>query len=295
MTNPTRQQGVTLIEMLVAVTIITLLMAVAMPAFKALNNAFESGESVVRMINTTLSAARATAIQNQKYVGVRFQKTYHTDPLKASQYMILIERDADSTGIQSGYKAVVGVKPIKLPDSVGVMDLMVNQYDSNDLSGAVAMDEVVDVTDPNVNVYLDEPSELLDVTTFSLIFSPQGHLVIRNVVRIRNKDGIADTPSNVNRDSVDTIFNKLSAVQLGQAMFCQDDYYPGYRDPTDQTNENTILGLGPESSRFSLVIYETKPLAQAFQEKLAWTGYLQKYCSRYYVNRYTGALMTAKP
>lgn len=278
-----RQRGVTLIELLVVATIIILLTAVGMPAFKALSAAFESGDSVERMINSTLAAARATAIKDQRYVGVRFQKAFSLDPLTASQYMIMIERDAASTKIESGFRAIRGIKPIKLPDSVGVMDLNVATGDRNRIWPEQSPYQALDL-DPNYpDILLDEPSELWDVTTFSMVFSPQGHLVIHGV-RVRNNAGTMDSDTTLSRDDV---FNTLGQVQAGAAQFCQDDYF-------DEDGSDVISGLGPEASRLSLVFYETAAFADAFNRGIAYTGYLRKL-QRQYVNRYTGALISSKP
>ena len=283
MTFQKRQQGVTLIELLVVVTIIALLTAVGMPAFRALSTAFESGDSVERMINATLAAARALAIQDQRYVGVRFQKALNPDPLKASQYMILIERDAMSTGIESGFKAVQGLKPVKLPDSVGVMDLNVATEPRDIIWPEQSPYQSIDLESDDPDALLDEASELWDVTTFSIVFSPQGHLVVHGV-RVRNSEGRMDSDTPV---SVDDVFNTLGQVQAGVGQFCQDDYF-------DDDGSDVISGVGPEASRLSLVIYQTVPFMNAFQRGAAWTGYLHTL-QRRYGNRYTGALIQSKP
>jgi prepilin-type N-terminal cleavage/methylation domain-containing protein len=280
----TRQQGVTLIELLIVVTIITLLTAVGMPAFRALSNAFESGDSVERMISATLAAARATAIQDQRYVGVRFQKAFSLTPLKASQYMILIERDAKSTKIESGFRAVQGMKPVKIPDSVGVMDWQVAAGKRDIMHPEQSPFEALDDNPSDPDSLLNEMSELWDVTTFSLVFSPQGHLTVHGV-RVRNNAGKMDSDTSLSGDDV---FNTLGQVQAGVAMFCQDDYF-------DEDASDIISGLGPEASRLSLVIYRTEPFAEAFARGKAWTDYLQRSCQRRYVNRYTGALIASKP
>lgn len=279
-----RQQGVTLIELLVVVTIIILLTAVGLPAFKALSTAFESGDSVERMINSTLATARATAVRDQRYVGVRFQKAFNLDPLTASQYMILIERDAESTGIESGFRAVQGFKPVKLPDSVGVMDWNVaTENRDRTWPGNSQYQPMDDVDLNNPDELLDEVSELWDVTTFSMIFSPQGHLVVYGV-RVRNNTGKMDSDTSVSEDDV---FNTLGQVQAGVAQFCQDDYF-------DEDGSSVIDGVGPEAGRRSLVIYTRAPFVDAFNRGAAWTGYLHTL-QRRYVNRYTGALIRSKP
>ncbi len=283
MTFQKRQSGVTLIELLVVVTIITLLTAVGLPAFKALSTAFESGDSVERMINSALAAARAAAIQDQRYVGVRFQKAFNQDPLKASQYMILIERDAASTEIESGFRAVQGLKPVKLPDSVGVMDLNVATEQRNRQRPEASQYESIDLDPNGPDALLDEASELWDVTTFSMVFSPQGHLVVHGV-RVRNNEGLMDSDTSL---SVDDVFNTLGQVQAGVAQFCQDDYF-------DEDGSDVISGVGPEASRLSFVIYQRVSFMDAFQRGAAWTGHLHT-SQRRYGNRYTGALITSKP
>jgi prepilin-type N-terminal cleavage/methylation domain-containing protein len=283
MNSQKRQQGVTLIELLVVVTIITMLTALGLPAFRALSTAFESGDSVERMINSTLAAARAMAIQDQRYVGVRFQKAFDADPLRASQYMILIERDALSTGIESGFKAVQGLKPVKLPDSVGVMDLNVATEKRNRTWPEQSQYLSIDLESDDPDGLLDEASELWDVTTFSMVFSPQGHLVVHGV-RVRNNAGTVDSDTSVSQDDV---FNTLGQVQAGVAQFCQDDYF-------DEDGSAVVSGVGPEASRLSFVIYQTAPLRDAFNQGVAWTGYLHT-SERRYGNRYTGALIPSKP
>ncbi len=281
-----RQQGVTLIELLVVATIITLLTAVGLPAFRALNNAFESGGSVERMINSMLTTARSKAIQGQRYVGVRFQKRFRNDPLAASQYMILIERDSVSTGIQSGFKAVQGLKPVKLPDSVGVMDLNVaDPGERKPMSPETSPTQTLDEDPNDSDELLNDLSELRDVTTFSVIFSPQGHLVVHGV-RVRNNSGKLDGDSS----SPDDVFNTFEQVNMGNAQFLQDDYFEG----SVSESATDIRGLGPEASRLSFVIFKTEPFINAYNQGQAWTGYLHTL-QRRYGNRYTGALTPAKP
>ncbi len=75
-----------------------------------------------------MASARAIASKEQCYAGIRFQKRYDpTNPItQASQYIIFIIKENDknlSGNLVNGFRAVKGIQPIKLPDSIGVMDL----------------------------------------------------------------------------------------------------------------------------------------------------------------------------
>ena len=104
--------------------------------------------------------------------------------------MIFIVQDPEI--LAWGFRAVEGIKPIKLPGSVGVMDL----YTAGNF-----------VSDDS---YIDEPNEVTDATSFSIIFSPSGKLVIHDV-RVRNRDGKTEGTETLNK-SKDDIFNTLTKI-----------------------------------------------------------------------------------
>jgi type II secretory pathway pseudopilin PulG len=266
----TSRSGLTLPEMTVVIGIAALMVALTIPAANMLLNSFESESGTKTIISSALASARAIAAKEQRYAGIRFQKRYEpSNPANASQYIIFIIYDFDRTGLANGFRAVEGIQPIKLPDSIGVMDLF---YHPN----LFTPDGRVD-TDPeiaNANVFMD-------TTTFSIVFSPSGKLVI-HYVRARNRDGVYQPDNsnpNPNKHSMDDIFNSLSNItnyQIG--MFVQDDY--------------PLYGLDEESSRNSFVIYETKKFRET-ATNLRWTNYLQNL-KRIYINPYTGTIINEK-
>lgn len=274
MRNKRRQFGATLSEMTVVVSIAALMLGLAVPVTNILLNSFESESGTKSIISSALASARAIAAKDQRYAGIRFQKRYdpnNPDPLNVSQYIIFIVYDYDRTGLANGFRATDGIQPIKLPDSIGVMDLF---YSSGLVAGSNP-----DVNFANSNV-------ISDTTTFSVIFSPSGKLVIHDV-RVRNRDGIPDSIGNINNLSNDDIFNKKNRVDNNFAMFYQDDYYDA-----SSSWVGLNLGLGEEPSRNSFVIYDTKKLKQTAQN-LRWTNYLNQL-KRIYINPYTGTIVNEK-
>jgi hypothetical protein len=198
-----------------------------------------------------------------------------------------------------GFRAVEGIKPIKLPESVSVVDLTIvpDRNEQNPVNPQLEIrtdDPSLSLTDPERDSLIDEPREFSDVTTFSIIFSPGGKLVIHGV-RVRNRDGFVDSANNTDI-SYDDVFNKKQqvyqkyngydrfAVPPGAGMFYQDDYYgaawPG-------------LSLGPEPSRNSFVIvYEKDKFEQALARGRAWSDYLAQVApDRIYINSYTGTMI----
>jgi hypothetical protein len=292
MRTRSKQSGLTLPELAVVIATIALLVGFGLPAIRALLNSFETQSGAKTLISAALSSARAIAAKKQRYAGVRFQRD-----LSGSQYMIFIVHDPKIMAY--GFRAVEGVKPIKLPESVSVMDLTVVP-DRNEQNPANPQQEIR-IDDPSLlltnaekDSLIDEPREVTDITTFSIIFSPGGKLVIHGI-RVRNRDGFVDSANNTNI-SYDDVFNKKVqvdqkyngfdryAVPPGAGRFYQDDYYdaawPG-------------LSLGPEPSRNSFVIiYEKDKFEQALASGRVWSDYFaQTAPDRIYINSYTGTMI----
>jgi prepilin-type N-terminal cleavage/methylation domain-containing protein len=247
-----KQSGMTLMEITVVVAIVALLAVFGLPAIRAFVNSLESKGPTEAMINAALSSARAIAVKEQRYAGIRFQQAYDPrGPLEAPQYMVFIIHDPadrpNGTNLVNGFRAVEGLQPIKLPDSVGVMEV-------------VNSDGEID----------DNPSgELTDKTSFSIIFSPSGRLVIHKV-QIRNRNG------QINDSSKDDIFNVESNVEIGIGMFVQD-------------GDVVVPGLQEEPSRNSFVIYERDKF-KAVNKDNRYNGYL-KNLEVIYINPYTGTII----
>ncbi|MBN2019448.1 MAG: prepilin-type N-terminal cleavage/methylation domain-containing protein [Sedimentisphaerales bacterium] len=269
----TSRKGMTLPEMTVVITIAALMVGLTVPAINMLLNSFESQSGAKSIINAALTSARTIAVKEQRYAGIRFQKRYdpNTSVLNAPQYMIFIIQDP---AIMSyGFRAVDGIQPIKLPDSIGVMDLTIvpqrNIPYPDNPAQQVRIDDPVNGGDNTIN----DNFEFLDTTTFSIIFSPSGKLVIHGV-RVRNKDG------QTNDSSKDDIFNTANNVNNLISMFYQDDYWIAPYD----------YGFGPEPSRNSFVIYETKTLKQT-DKNYRWSRYLNRLKIAY-INSYTGTIVS---
>ena len=260
-----KQSGLTLPEMAVVIATIALLVGFGLPAIRALLNSFETQSGAKTLISTALASARAVAAKEQHYAGIRFQQDS-----AGIQYMVFIVHDSGKTGLAAGFRAVKGVKPIKLPEKVGVVDLVYNP-DLLNPQGDGVLDSDIEIN--NVEV-------LRDTMTFSIVFSPAGKLVI-HAVRVRNRDGIY-RPDNGNSEivSMDDIFNSPGNIDnYGVGMFIQDDY--------------PEMGLGAELSRNSFVIiYEKDKFEQARGIGSAWSNYLvQMAPDRIYINPYTGTMI----
>jgi prepilin-type N-terminal cleavage/methylation domain-containing protein len=287
-----RQSGLSLTEMAVVVAVMALLAGLALPAVRMIMESFESGDSAASMISAALASARALAAKEGHYVGVRFQMAYNfgsadpCNPLNASQYMVFIVHDPedprrapDGTDLANGFRAVEGCKPIKLPDSIGVMDLMTVQRTVRiDTLGRVFF---VSFTENPIDtdVEIDSLDELRDTTAFSVVFSPSSKLLIHEV-RVRNRLGVPDTPAHKDDLLSDDVFNIKPRVDAGWAMFYQDD------------ESRRAMGLGPEYSRKRFLIYNRAELKKAFTAGVAWSAYLVRLVPEtIYINPHTGTII----
>ena len=261
--------GFTLTELITVIAIIVLLVAIGVPAAREVLESFESSVSVRHLVSAALASARAIAVREQAYAGVRFQQD-----LDGNQYMIFIVNDPDIGPWlpgNLGCRAVAGYNPMKLPKSVCVMDLKVKADYDDSIPVEVEID-IEGVDDATSNGNIAQPAQLTDTTTFSILFSPAGKLVTRQM-RVRNKD---DTDEN-DDTSRDDIFNTKNNVKNnGIGMFIQDDY------PSDGLQKL-------ELSRNHFVIYNKNEFDSVDAES-RWTDYLQ-YLEVVYVNPYTGQII----
>ena len=288
MKTANKQSGRTLVEMTVVIAAIVLLGGFGLPAVRTFLDSFESGTGARPVISAALASARAIAAREQRYAGIRFQKVYNSNDilnplggvLEAAQYMVFIVQNPDM--MAWGFQAVEGLKPMKLPDNLGVMDLTIvtNRNVSNPVNSQQARLDDPSFTPAQKDNWLSNISTLTDISTFSIIFSPSGKLVIHGI-RIRNRDGEGDSVSFTDF-SMDDIFNKKAKVEAGIGMFYQDDYFAA---PLD-------LGLGPEPSRRSFIIYDRREFKRAYERSQAYSGYLVKLISdAIYINPYTGTMI----
>ena len=109
-----RQSGLTLTELVVAVAIAAVLLALAVPAVKRLTASLQGTAGTQGLINAALSNARAIAVREQKYAGVRFQW------VGDRTYLVFVINDEVKTGRVNGFRAVDGRKAIGLPENTGV-------------------------------------------------------------------------------------------------------------------------------------------------------------------------------
>ena len=258
-----RKPGFTLAEMLIVIASIAVLVGIGVPAVRALYNSFESTGGSRAVISAALASARAIAAREQRYVGVRFQKAFNADdplnPFAESQYMVFIIHDYEKTGYAAGFRAVRGVKPIKLPDSVGVMDRYYRAYYSDaQKSDFLKVGSDADILFPPL-------SRVRDLTTFCIIFAPSGKLMRHDVKVMAAGAG-------------DDVFNEFDRVAVqGTAQFIQDSH-PG-------------LGLGQEVSRTGFVIYDRRAFKQAYEKGRPYSGYLQSLLPEIPINPYTGTVL----
>ena len=270
MTDPGKKSGYSLTELIVVVSIIGMLVGAGLPAVKQVVKSFESSARVRDVIAAAFSNARAIAIKEGKHAGVRFQRNAEGD-----QYMIFIIQDEDvdpghlMLAGRPGFRAMRGKNPMRLPKEGGVLDLRIKDNYSDieayktDRSVKVDTGGVVDTDASNESI--NRPFQLLDAETFSVVFSPQGKLVLTDLRVACSTAADGD------------IFNTVSS---GSGMFIQDDVY---------SLSDAVQGLQLEPSRNNFVIIDKAEFNSADVDS-RWSDYLQ-FLKPLYVNPYSGTLI----
>ncbi len=270
-----KKPGFTLIEMLVAMAIIVIVGAVSLISIRAIMKSFNSGSYAINIIDAALSSARATAIKEGKYAGIRFQREYNPAGFdKASQYMIpiVLANVNDMNGTKDCYVAIEGKRVIKVPDSLIVMETYRYDYSSSPHEDFEMKD-----------AYLNDLIGLRNATTFTILFSPSGKPAVR-FAQVRNRDGESN-PKDA-KDSSDRVFNSKVNVESGIGQFFQDYTY-GAADE--------IEGLWKEPTRTSFFIFDRKEFEKVDPSKRC-SDFIDKIKdqSTYYLNPYNGKIIRDK-
>lgn len=241
-----QRSGLTLSETVVSAAIIAIMIAVVVPASRVLQESLHSSGART-MISSALSAARALAARHQRYAGLRFQY----DPSGNNQYMIFILHDPVKLTAY-GFRAIEGLKPMRLPENLGVMDLRLTR-DGTQTPVDDPIDNDSQLAPPNDSI------ALRDTTTFSIVFSPSGKLVIQQVRVFRTS-------------TADKIFNDPNT---SEAMFQEDTWVDA--------------PLRQEWSRNNFIIYNKNEFSRVDIDS-RWTDYLQGL-KAVYINPYTGTII----
>lgn len=256
-------RALTLTELLVIMSVMVILLAISIPTAKKLSESLENSAGTRSIISAAMSNARAIAVREQKYAGVRFQQDS-----AGRQYLVFIIHESDSSkmgGLANGFYAVPGRKPMALPGNVGLIATGTYSDTSTGTPGVIA---------------LDNDQGMTNATTFSIVFNQSGKFVIFPV-QVRNKDG---KPYTENPPSTDKIFNTKAQVDLGAAMFTQDE------------DDYLIYGLTKENSVSGFRIYDKRELAKAQAVRPTpkpWTAVPTGLSNldTEFVNPYTGELV----
>jgi prepilin-type N-terminal cleavage/methylation domain-containing protein len=251
-----RQSGLTLTELVVTVAILAVLLGIAVPAAKRLTQSLQASAGAHGLINAALSNARAIAVRQQKYAGVRFQQA----PDGRTYLVFIINDDAVKPYVPGnlGCMAAKGRKPIMLPEDTGVFDGLVKINYSN----AIYTDDKWVDNDLDINTN----QKWMDANTFSILFSPAGKLV-QHTLRVGSSnanDSVFNTPANV--------LSQTNPIGL----LIEDG------NPTEGLDHL-------ELSRTSFVIYSKSDLA-AVNAANRWTAYLSKL-NTLRISPYTGELI----
>lgn len=266
-----RRGGFTLTEMLVVIAIVVLLATMVLPAFTEMlqSNRASAAKSLVR---TMLARAQAHAVAHQKYAGIRFQ--FDRDGWQQGrQYMVLIEK-ASAGGTTNEYNAVADVKTVTLPKGVGVLSNNAVDIGDMDFSNNNLDEDLL-------SLEADADGGLLDSTSFSIIFSPTGQLVIK-MLEIRER--------NLN----DTLFGDEIAVLTDPVLVTDPPapllFHDNTTDPPSYPVLTDSVGwCSTESSATGFYVFEVGAMADVGVGS-RYSQYVNDL-EPFLVNRYTAGLI----
>ncbi len=266
-TRPTRLAGFTMVELLTVMAIIAVMALLVLPGFTKMISSNKEG-AAQNLIRSALVEAQVHAAQTQKYAGIRFQFDKN-GWAKGRQYLVLIE---NITGTE--YRAAPNAKPVALPEGIGVIDYsMITQNPSNQTQ--------INTNNYNLSDNDTDQYGLLGSTTFSIIFSPTGQLVVKNlyVTWWDADDQVFNNEYNVNLVS--------SPGDLPPPLLYYDNNYANWINITD-----SVPWCVYEPSAKGLYIFEVNKMLQEVSADTRWTDYIGTVDVKpVLINMYTGTII----
>jgi len=269
LTQSDRAAGFTLVELLTVMAIIAVMALLVLPGFTRMISSNKEG-AALNLIRAALVEAQVHAAQTQKYAGIRFQFDKN-GWAGGRQYLVLIEKSSGSTNADE-YNAAPNAKPTALPEGIGVIDYsMLMQYPVNQ---SQIDDNNYNLSDNDTNRY-----GLLGSTTFSILFSPTGQLVVKNIY--------------INRwDEYDQVFNSDYYVnlppvkgQLPPPLLSHDRNWP-------TQSEYGSDWCRQEDSAKGFYIFEVNKMLQDVNPGTRWSDYIGTVeVEPVLINMYTGTII----
>jgi prepilin-type N-terminal cleavage/methylation domain-containing protein len=283
-----RRKGYTLVEILVVVAIIAIVLAIGVTSLRALTGGVQENAARTTLASL-LASARAEATGTQQIVGVRFEQdakgyTYGVIVHLAPDWHVWPSRSNDFITMV----APKGREPVRFPKGVEFAA-------ADELSCDRDSDGDVDADDANLALSRD----ILDATTFTILFAPSGQVMVRNVCVTQRcvidptdgviwdnaTDTIFQAPDGP--DSTDYMLNPRPPAETGLSVEVSwllrgDGRWPNACDGTNL--------LGYESSVVALYVYDQ--VARREAGSAAWTNYLKNQAPAVLVqvNPYTGLI-----
>jgi len=289
-----RRHGLTLPELLVTLAIAVIVGSIALPLVLSLNDALKGSANAQTIVSTAVQNARALAMKEGRYAGVRFQQD--KDGNQYAIYIVYGEAGSDpANGLQYMYKVVEGRTPVQLPEGIAVTDMVVRTiHNDTDTASTYRDGWFVNLQESHLrdagNLDIEGKNiNLTDTTSFSIVFDAKGQLA-KVPCKMRCIDVLPDTvgksyyrPGDTAKYfsytasfySLDKVFNGYEYFRLNKAKFIQDDY--------------ANLGLGGELSRVQFKIFDMGKYKSLDSSQKKY-DYLNAQPD-VYVNQFTGKLM----
>ena len=224
-TRTTERTAFTLVEMLVVVSIIVLILAVAIPSIAGLFTAGADAQAY-NIIAAQLSSARALAIQRQTYAGVHVQFAAPSLTKLTNACFTAVVWDDPATTVVD-FRPAPGFFPKRMTGGMTLGQISNNFYDNIN------------------NVYrLDVATNTYGFCSFTVVFTPTGQLAVDGLVYGGNVQFLAADPLFTPGTSAYLWTPPPAAPGVrGMVLFDGDKFLPNTNKPEFLRLNGQVIGV----------------------------------------------------